>query len=168
MIRTCQKCSHIHPTATGDELEACPQCGAIYSRVTAAMAAKAGPATTTGAADFQSSRSSPSFTHRAAAARDQEDVNRFAEGMRQASLYPTFRGLVRVIYFVWMVLAALSFAGGVMALVSGSGTARIGGFIGGMFFALFFAVIAKVTKEAALMLADLSDAAVHIAARMKP
>ena len=33
---------------------------------------------------------------------------------------------------------------------------------------LFFAVIAKVTREAALMLADLSDAAVHIAAGMKP
>lgn len=40
MIRTCQKCGHIHPTATGEELEACPQCGAIYSRVAAALMAK--------------------------------------------------------------------------------------------------------------------------------
>lgn len=40
MIRTCHKCSHIHPTATGEELEACPECGAIYSRVEAAFASK--------------------------------------------------------------------------------------------------------------------------------
>jgi len=57
--------------------------------------------------------------------------------------------------------------GGVTALFMGSGLARLGGLIGGVFLALFFAVVAKVTSEAALMLADLSDAAVQIAARMK-
>ena len=41
MIKTCQKCGHMNPDATGDEMEACPECGAIYSRVAAAMAAKA-------------------------------------------------------------------------------------------------------------------------------
>ena len=66
-----------------------------------------------------------------------------------------------------MALAALSLLGAIAALVSGSGVARVGGFLGGLFFALFFAVVAKVTKEAALMLAYVSDASVHIAARVK-
>lgn len=42
MQRKCLKCDHVHPEATGDELEACPQCGAIYSRVAAALAAPKG------------------------------------------------------------------------------------------------------------------------------
>ncbi len=41
MMKTCQKCGHMNAAATGDELEACPACGAIYSRVAAAMAARA-------------------------------------------------------------------------------------------------------------------------------
>ncbi len=40
MMRTCQKCGHMNAAATGAELEACPECGAIYSRVASAMAAK--------------------------------------------------------------------------------------------------------------------------------
>ena len=163
MIKTCQKCGHMNPDATGDEMEACPECGAIYSRVEAAMAAKAAPA----AADFADSRTAARPGGGAAATGPKGGIHGFAERMREASLYPTFRGLVRLIYFVWMALAALALVGGVMALLWGSGMGRVGGCIGGVFFALFFAVIAKVTREAALMLADLSDAAVHIASRMK-
>ncbi len=167
MLKICQKCSHPNPSATGAELEACPECGAIYSRVAQAMAAKAAP-TAAARADFPDSRSTAAAPVSAAVAGPSGDVHGFAERLRAGSLYPTFRGLVRLIYFVWMVLAAMALIGGVVALLSGSGIARIGGFLGGLFFALFFAVIAKVTREAALMLADLSDAAVHIAAGMKP
>ena len=39
--RTCLKCGHVNVASTGDGAEACPQCGAIYSRVEAAMAPKA-------------------------------------------------------------------------------------------------------------------------------
>ena len=45
MQKTCLKCGHVNAAATGDALEACPACGAIYSRVEAAMAAKARGAT---------------------------------------------------------------------------------------------------------------------------
>lgn len=41
MQRTCPKCSHVNPAATGAELDACPECGAIYSRVDAAQATQA-------------------------------------------------------------------------------------------------------------------------------
>lgn len=36
MLKHCLKCGHANPSATGAELESCPQCGAIYSRVEAA------------------------------------------------------------------------------------------------------------------------------------
>lgn len=38
MVRTCLKCEHLNPAAPGDDLDACPNCGAIYSRVEAAVA----------------------------------------------------------------------------------------------------------------------------------
>ena len=41
MQKSCLKCGQINTAATGAELEACPSCGAIYSRVEEAMAAKA-------------------------------------------------------------------------------------------------------------------------------
>ncbi len=40
MLKHCLKCGHANPDATGTELDACPECGAIYSRVEAAMAAQ--------------------------------------------------------------------------------------------------------------------------------
>lgn len=165
MIKTCQKCGHVNPAATGDDLEACPGCGAIYSRVAAAMAATAGKSTPGVAADLRDLRLAARSV--GAAAGSSDDTHGFAENMRKLSLYPTFRGLVRLIYLAWMLLAVGAALGGVTALFMSSGLARLGGLIGGVFLALFFAVIAKVTSEAALMLADLSDAAVQIAARMK-
>lgn len=45
MLKICQKCGNANPSATGAELEACPACGAIYSRVEAAIVAKARSAT---------------------------------------------------------------------------------------------------------------------------
>lgn len=41
MQRNCLKCGHVNSQATGDALEECPGCGAIYSRVEASMAARA-------------------------------------------------------------------------------------------------------------------------------
>lgn len=38
MIETCLKCGHVNNASTGDDYEACPQCGAIYSKVARAMA----------------------------------------------------------------------------------------------------------------------------------
>ena len=38
--RTCLKCGHINPKADGGYLEACPQCGAIYTKVERALAAR--------------------------------------------------------------------------------------------------------------------------------
>jgi hypothetical protein len=43
MIETCLKCGHVNKASTGDDSEACPQCGAVYSKVELAMAAKRTP-----------------------------------------------------------------------------------------------------------------------------
>ena len=72
---------------------------------------------------------------------------------------------MKLIYWFLIVLAALSALGSLMALFTGSGAGRIGGFIGGVFMSLFFVLIARLTSETSLMLADLSDAAVRIAAK---
>ena len=40
MIETCLKCGHVNNASTGNDSEACPQCGAVYSKVEEAMAAK--------------------------------------------------------------------------------------------------------------------------------
>jgi predicted nucleic acid-binding Zn-ribbon protein len=39
MIETCLKCGHVNSASTGDDAEACPQCGAIYSKVEGSMTA---------------------------------------------------------------------------------------------------------------------------------
>lgn len=41
MQRNCLKCGHVNNQATGEALEECPQCGAIYTRVEASAAARA-------------------------------------------------------------------------------------------------------------------------------
>lgn len=43
MVEICLKCSHVNNASTGDDSEACPQCGAIYSKVEMAMATKQRP-----------------------------------------------------------------------------------------------------------------------------
>lgn len=161
MQKTCLKCDHLNPTATGAELEACPSCGAIYSRVEAAMAGDAPPRA---APNLWSTQ--PPSRPRARGQNDEDNgLEVFAERLRRKSLYPTFRSLVRLVYVLWLALAALSLVTGLGALFFSSGVARILAPIFGLFFALFFYFIGKICSEMSLMLADLSDAAVRIAAR---
>lgn len=152
MNKTCLKCGHANPSASGDPLEACPKCGAIYSRVEAAWAATPRPA---------AERTAPR-------PEDAEPVEAFAVGLRIESLYPTFRGLVQIVYWVWVVLAVLCFAAALVGVATGDGAARLWSFLGGVFLGVVFLIVGRVTREMALMLADLSDAAVRIASRVRP
>lgn len=167
MQRKCLKCGHVNHSATGEALEACPQCGAIYSRVEAALAARAaaGPSSVP-ARPVSPSPSAPSSVQRPQPKTEQElDVHEFAETMRSGSLYPTFRSLVKVFYWFWMLLAVVAGIGTLVTVFIGSGFGRIGGGLAGLFMTLFFILLAKLTSETSLMLADLSDAAVRIAAK---
>ena len=106
MQRKCLKCGHINSASTGDALEACPQCGAIYSRVEAALAARAaaGP-NSVPARPMPPSQPPAQPTARRPQSRTEKelDVADFAETMRSASLYPTFRSLIKVFYWFWML-----------------------------------------------------------------
>ena len=178
MYRNCLKCGHANHEASGDELEACPSCGAIYSRVEAAWGARpmvsraprpTGPAAGEAAAGAGASSPAPSPTSAARGAGAAEvSVEVFAERLRLESLYPTFRSLVQLVYWLFVVLAVVCFAGALVGAWNGVGAARVGTFFGGVVVGLLFLIVAKVSREMSLMLADLADAAVRIASRVRP
>lgn len=83
----------------------------------------------------------------------------FVIKMRDESLYPTFRSLVRITTWLIYLLAVITVFVAIFRVEGG--TARLGMMMG----AITMAVIATAAKEAALMLADMSDATVIQAAR---
>lgn len=151
--RTCLKCNHVHPGATMSDTEACPKCGAIYSRVEAYVKAEqARPPSRARSTEAQPSQLS------ARAPISKVDTAEFVTTMRAKSLYPTFRGMVRIVAWLCYLMCVAVVVGG---FITGNGTT----IIGAVFVALLLAVFTTAGKEAALMIADLSDATVLSAAR---
>ena len=72
--------------------------------------------------------------------------------------------MVGVFAIMGYVVAGIALVGGSIAAWRGAGA---GAFLGGLVFACVTGVIAKVAKEASLMLADLSDAMVRMAERQE-
>ena len=101
MNKTCLKCGHPNPNASGDPMEACPSCGAIYSRVEAAWGVRPNGVSASPAS------SAPVHPVAPAPAAEVAAVGEFAVWMRLESLYPTFRSLVELVYWVWVVLAVV-------------------------------------------------------------
>jgi len=165
MNKTCLKCGHPNPTASGDPLEACPSCGAIYSRVEAAWGVRPNGANA-GAAATTPAHAAPAAP--VAPPAEADTVGEFAVWMRLESLYPTFRSLVQLVYWLFVVLAVVCFAGALVGAWNGAGASRVGTFFGGLVLGLLFLIVAKVSREMSLMLADLADAAVRIASKVRP
>ena len=88
-------------------------------------------------------------------------MHTFAERMRSESLYPFWRKLVGLVTILGYVLAAILL---IAALISMSNASMTTGMVG-IGVAVFVAVITRVGKEASLMLADLSDATIHLATK---
>lgn len=147
--KECRKCGH---TAQFEEEPplACPTCGAVYAKVEQALR------------EGQAPRAQP-IARPAVSRSPTNDIDHhaFADLLREESIYPTFRTVVKIAYWLGVLAALLIAAGGVMASFSAGAAALLGGFAVG---ALVF-VFAKVAKEMSLMLADLSDATVRSAAR---
>ena len=158
--RRCLKCHHVNPAATMAADEACPQCGAIYSRVEAFVKSKAGAAT---AAPSPFSNAAPAMRHSTfgtpVAPGAAQNIAEFVQTLRAGSLYPTFRGLVRLVTWGWYLLALTSLIVPFVKPLDGSAK------IMGVILSVFIVVMATAAREAALMLADLSDAAVITAAQ---
>jgi len=171
-VTTCPKCDYIRqPSDTAPDYE-CPKCGVIYHKYIEAQRARMAEESARAARPAEPTQ--PVQAREAIAAPVQpasdreDDIEAFAARLRLDSRYPTFRELVKVIYFVWMALAALMFIGGVAAVVVNSNIVGLGLLILGLFFAVLFVVVARISRELALMLVDLSDAAVRIASKVRP
>lgn len=87
-----------------------------------------------------------------------------ARRLRAQSLYPTWRQLVGFLAVVGYGVAALILLGGVVGVWQG-GVLGIPILLGSVVVALFVVLITRVSREGWLMLADLSDAAVRLAAQ---
>jgi phage FluMu protein Com len=93
-------------------------------------------------------------------------VDQYAKVMRDQTLYPAFRSWVKVNYFVWNLFAALSLIAGLAVLMIGRGESSVLGLLVGVFLAFFFHFLGKVSSELTIMLADMSDATVRVAAKL--
>jgi len=157
------KCGHTNPQASGLETEACPSCGAIYSRVEAAIAAgklrsPAKPPAPVQISPTAAAPSEPSLVRPV-----QPHTGAFIKILREGSHYPTLREVVKILtflsYFIWGLGGLL---GGFAALTKGQLMAAIGIVV----FSMLMLVMTKVFKEVSLMVADLSDAAVMTAEKL--
>lgn len=168
--RSCKKCGHLHPQATHAELEACPECGAIYSRVEAAI--KDGKFVAFSPQAIKPKpipAAQPEPPPQAAApiappiqppAR-QIAAQPYIETLREQTNYPNFRAFVNICTGLGYVVAAFCTIGGLL-------TRTLAGATIGICAAIFIVIISKFGKESFSMLADLSDSAAIIAENSKP
>lgn len=140
MQKTCIKCNHVNPTATGADTEACPRCGVIYAKAQPTLARP---------------QTAPSGKRR-------QGAEPFIERLRADSLYPTFRSIVNIAHVLGQILAVLVLVTG---LIGGYNLSSPGTAVGTLIAAIFISVLSRVAKEASLMLADMSDATVRMAQR---
>ena len=165
---TCLKCGHVNPLATGAQTEACPQCGAIYSRVKAAMASGQ-PVRTAKAVDsgFQTSAegASPSAkTPVRAAAKVRHGA--YVDQLRAHTHYPTFRTVVRLGLFFGYFLAICALVGGAFSAFRSGGSAwhlLIGAGTGA-----FLYLLTRIWFELTVMIVDIADASVRTAENSEP
>ena len=158
--KTCKKCGHT-VTYNGLEPQSCPACGAIYAKVEEALRAAADARANRNAAAAQNSRiPSAQAADMQGDARGMVDVHAYAAGMRDDSLYPFWRKLVGVVTILGYILAVILLIAAFITISKLSVTAGLVGIV----LAIFVAVMVRVGKEASLMLADLSDASVRLAA----
>lgn len=153
--KKCLKCGHVATFNAAPAL-ACPACGAVYSKVEAAISAGGFVAHPTPAA-------MPPATSARRAGSTASDLP-FIEQLRAESHYPAFRGIATVINVIGQLIAVAVLIGGFVALFKGVGFAPL---VIGLLIAVLLHFIFRAGKEAALMLADLSDAAVRMAERQE-
>ena len=162
MTQRCMKCGHVAEIEYSDAA-ACPQCGAIYSKMQALTEPPVVPPS-------RSSRIEPSLTTGTGAVTNPPSASRvpsrpdedFVQRLRAQSTYPTFRGFVQVFYVLGLVFAACLLVGGVVGMFISSNLMSA---VAGVVSALVVFLFSRLFKETWLMLADLSDATIHLARR---
>ena len=150
MHKTCVMCGHMNLSAAGFDTDACPQCGAIYTKAKPAAVVVRPPAQPVALAAPLSVRQSAESLSRS-----------FINQLRANSYYPIFRKVVTVLYVLGQVVAIGCVLAGVFG---GYKTGSVETLIGGIIAAAFTAIFCQFAEEAALMIAELSDATVRMAA----
>jgi len=112
-------------------------------------------ASTARASGFGSTRPAPAV--------DTPDLVRasFVDQMRAESLYPTFRAFTQMGYIIGLVVAGVIAVGAVLAFFKSGPVLAAGS----MCAAIFVWLVSRAFKETSLMLADMSDAMVRMAAK---
>lgn len=167
---TCLKCDHVNPHATGSETEACPQCGAIYSRVKAAAAAGK-PVRPSRAVDsgFQQAAEASAPSPRKPATPAQRrpfSRARYVESLRGDTNYPAFRTVVRFGLFFGYLLAVCALIGGGISAFKTGGTfwhLLIGAGAGALLY-----LLTRLWFELTVMIVDIADASVRTAENSEP
>ena len=176
-MQTCPKCGYTRrPTDEAPDYE-CPSCGIIYARydperaeqleaqraALRAKAAKRAEAAETRVEEDDDevlTKLAPAPVRARRKAVNAIELGTFVKHLRDASHYPTFRDLVRVLTILGYGLAALVGIGTVVSQLGGF-SLRI--LLGGFFLTVALIVITRVNKEISLMIADTADAALYIA-----
>lgn len=160
--KQCLKCGHT-TSYDGAPPLACPQCEAIYAKVEEALKSGAPirPKAATAEPEINFFKATPA-TASQSISHNAPDVHAFAQHMRAESLYPAWRKIVGFATVLGYIAAALVLIG---AVVSSGGSG--GQILIGAGSAALIALLARISKEFWLMLADLSDAAVHLAAQAR-
>lgn len=162
---TCLKCGHVNPAATGSETEACPQCGAIYARVKAAMANRQPMRSSKGADSGFPARSSapaaspkpPPKVHRYTGHAPEPFINQLRDGTH----YPAFRTVVRMAMYFGYILAVCCLIAGFFSMFGRDGTLwnlLIGAGVGALVF-----LLTRIWFELTVMIVDIADASVRTA-----
>lgn len=152
MPRTCVKCGFENTAAVVADTSGCPSCGAIYAKAQPTAARRAGPASVPASSRFRAT-SSGGDMQRAA----------FIDELRGESQYQATRAFAGLGYYVGFALGALLFLVGVVQLFSS-------GVVGGVLtIALAVAVVfvSHVFRQGTLMVCDMADAMVRMAARQE-
>jgi hypothetical protein len=94
----------------------------------------------------------------------------YLESIRQSSAYPTYRGVIGLIAFLFYavaVVSALSAVIGGLGAMSRSFMTGLATLVVGLLFAAIFFLMARFYKEAALILADIGDSIVDANSRAR-
>jgi hypothetical protein len=94
------------------------------------------------------------------------EKQQYLNAIRSESAYPTYRGIINLVVYVYYALAGIAVLGALSNAFSAPGF-FVGVFmlIAGLVVAAMIVVLARFFREAALILADIGDTAVDVGAR---
>lgn len=157
---TCLKCGHVNHAVVGSDTEACPNCGAIYARVRAAMA-NGQPVRATKTIDPVAQGGETASHRRRSSGVAASSGGPYIDRLRAHTQYPTFRTVVRFGLYFGYFLTAMALLGGVIAAFQRDGSAMH--LLIGIGLAAVVFLLTRLWFELTIMIVDIADASVRTA-----